>query len=286
MNKYFVITKPGLLLSNIMTVVVGYMLSTSGSVYWYDFLAVIFGLAFIMASSTTINNYIDQDIDTIMSRTKNRLSIINEITPRGLLVFSLSLFVIGFSILFLYTNYKVVLVAFTGYFVYVVLYTMWLKRRSTYSTIVGSISGGVPPLSGYLAHEGIFDINAILVFLLLATWQMTHFYAIGVYRLEDYTKANIKILPVVYGIKVTKYHMLFWAVAFLIVTVALGCFADLGITYYIISSILGLMWCKFVLDGFKNHVDNIKWGRKVFLFSIFHLMFLSVFIIVYCILFG
>src|SRR5690348_2228318 len=154
------------------------------------------GLAFVMASGCVFNNYIDRDIDAAMGRTKDRALVVGRISKRAAFVYGTMLGAAGFGLLVFFTNMLTVAVAGTGFFFYVFMYSLWSKRRTVHSTIIGSVAGATPPIVGYAATSGRLDLAAALLFLTLVLWQMPHFYAIGIRRFGEYAAAGIPILPV------------------------------------------------------------------------------------------
>ena len=230
-------------------------------------LATVLGISLIIASGCVINNYIDRDIDQLMERTKNRLTAKGLVSGRFIAAYALSLGLLGAGILYFFTNILTLFIALVGLFFYVVIYTLWLKRNSIYGTLVGGVSGVVPPVVGYCAVTGQFDMGAFLLFLILFTWQIPHSYAIAIYRLDDYARANIPVLPVVKGIPYTKPSMLIYLIAFALAAISPGLFNYVGNVYLAIASLLGLAWLYIGIQGVKT-TDDKAWARKMFLFSI------------------
>lgn len=226
----------------------------------------LFGISFVIASACVFNNYIDRDIDDKMERTKNRALVKHLISGRNALVYAIFLGLIGVLFLGLYTNLLTLFLALTGFFFYVVMYGIW-KRRSIYGTLVGSISGAVPPVVGYCAVSNRFDLGAVILFLILVFWQMPHFYAIAIFRLKDYAAASIPVLPVKKGILVTKIHMLFYIVAFIFATGMLPFLGFTGYRYLVVVTLLGLGWIGMAIKGFRTG-NNKVWARKMFVFSL------------------
>lgn len=275
MKDYYLVTKPGIIYGNAITVVAGFFLASMGHIDWLLLLATLTGLLFVVASGCVFNNYIDRDIDSMMERTKNRALVKGTISLRGALVFGAILGLIGIAMLSLFTNVLTVLVALVGLFVYVVVYSMWLKRASVHGTIVGSISGAVPPVVGYLAVSNIFDTGAIILFFILALWQMPHSFAIAIYRLEDYTKAGIPVLPVKKGISATKIQMLIYIALFIVATSMLTLFGYTGYTYLSVMILLGIIWLGLSVKGFWV-TENKPWARNMFIYSIVIIAMFSV----------
>jgi len=219
-KDYYSLTKPGIIFGNAIPAVAGFFLASKGHPNAGLFIAMLVGISFVIASACVFNNYIDRDIDKFMARTKKRALPTGIISGRNALLYAIVLGVIGFSLLLFYTNLLTTFVGFVGFFVYIVLYGI-SKRRSVYGTIVGSIAGAVPPVVGYVAVTNNFDMGALLLFLILVIWQMPHFYAIAIFREDDYAAASIPVLPIKQGIKATKIHMVLYIAAFLIATVML-----------------------------------------------------------------
>ncbi len=154
------------------------------------------------------------------------------------------------------------------------MYSIW-KRRSVYGTIVGSVSGAVPIVAGYTSVTNNFDMGAFIIFMILVLWQMPHFYAIAIYRLKDYAAANIPVLPVKKGIFITKIHMLFYIIAFIIAVSLLTLYGFTGYIYLSVALALGGGWLLLSIKGFKANDDAI-WARKMFFFSLITITLLSV----------
>lgn len=211
--SYYQLTKPGIIRGNLFTTAGGFFLAAAGSVDVVLLLSTLLGTAFIIASGCVFNNYIDRGIDSQMTRTKKRALVTGKISSRSALLYGSILGIIGLLILLIFTNFLTTRIAIAGFIFYVVLYG-YFKRRSIYGTLVGSVSGAIPPVIGYSAVTNTFDIGAILLFLILASWQMPHFYAIGIYRLSEYKKANLPILSVVKSVHLTKLHIVLFIVAF------------------------------------------------------------------------
>ena len=162
-----------------------------------------------------------------------------------------------------------------GLLVYVVVYSLWFKRKSIHGTIIGSISGAVPPVVGYCAVTNHFDLGALILFLILSLWQMPHSFAIAIFRLKDYSAASIAILPVKKGILVTKVNMLVYTIFFVIATLLLSITGYTGPIYLVVMALVGTLWISLAIKGLKAD-DDRKWARKMFLYSIIIIVLLSI----------
>jgi protoheme IX farnesyltransferase len=266
MINYYLITKPGIVLGNLVTLVAGFLLASGGTFHLQLFLATLLGLTFIMASACVFNNYIDRNTDKMMKRTANRALVIGLISGRNALVFGSVLGIIGVAILLAFTNLLTVFVAAFGFFVYVVLYSLW-KSRTIYGTAIGSVAGAIPPVVGYCAVSDRFDLGAFILFAMLVLWQMPHFFAIALYRFDDYKAAKIPVLPVMRGMLQTKIHMLVYIVGFIPVAMLLTYFGYTGYLYLTATAVLGLAWLALCIKGFSNTNDQL-WGKHMFQVSL------------------
>jgi len=271
-KTYYSLTKPGVLYGNALTAAAGFLLASgiAGVFNFWLFLALCIGSTLIIASACVLNNYLDQDIDSKMARTKKRALVQGEIKGKNAVWFSVILGAVGLLILMLFTNTLVVLVGVGGFLVYVVFYGMLSKRLSIHGTLVGSISGAAPILAGYVAVSNQFDIGAVLVFLILFLWQMPEFYSISIFRHDEYKAAGVPVMAVVKGIKNTKIQIYMYTAAFVTATLLLTAFGYTGYIYLVVMGLLGAYWLWLGAKGFeaKTKAANEKWARKMFRFSL------------------
>jgi protoheme IX farnesyltransferase len=274
-KRYYSLTKPGVLYGNALTVAAGYLLAAQGYIDAVLFLAVFIGSSLIIASACVINNYLDQDIDAIMDRTKKRVLISGELKGYRAVIFSIILGITGLTILFVYTNLLVVILGITGFITYVIFYGMLSKRMSTHGTLIGSISGAVPILAGYCAATNTIDAGAVLVFIILFAWQFPEFYSIAIYRFKEYKAANIPLLPIVKGLHRTKIEILIYTFIFVISSLLLTPFGYTGFIYFVIMAAFGSYWLWLAIKGFSAKDDD-KWARQMFRFSMIIILVLCV----------
>lgn len=253
----------------------GFFLAARGSVDPVLLLETLIGLSLVVASGCVLNNCIDRDIDSRMQRTRNRVTVTGEISLRAALCHGVVLGLLGFATLAL-TNAVAVFFAAIGYLVYVGLYSLWLKRSSVYGTLVGSLSGAVPPVVGYCAASDRFDTGAAILLLMFCLWQMPHSYAIAIFRYRDYEAANIPVLPVVRGISRAKMHIVLYILAFGLVTGLLTVPGYAGYGFLAVACATSLWWLGMALRGWALGVDDHGWARQVFLISIVTITSLSI----------
>ncbi|WP_316678580.1 heme o synthase [uncultured Tolumonas sp.] len=274
-KQYLLVTKPGIIFGNLVSVIGGFFLASKGSLDLPLFLATITGVSLVIASGCAFNNYIDQDIDRIMERTKNRVLVQGLISPKVTLIYASVLGLVGVALLDIVANRLAALLAVMGFVVYVGLYSLWLKRKSVYGTLIGSLSGAAPPVIGYCAVSNQFDIAALILLLIFSLWQMPHSYAIAIFRFKDYQSASIPVLPVKYGISVTKNHIFRYILAFAVATLMLTLSGYAGYSYFVVAALISAGWLAMAQAGFKTTDDRV-WAKKLFIFSIVAITMLSV----------
>lgn len=265
--RYYSLTKPGVTYGNAITAVAGFIYASQGNISWLTFTALSVGITFVIASACVLNNYLDQDIDSLMERTKKRAIVAGEVRGSNAVIFSIVLGVIGILLLLAYTNLLTTAVAIAGFIVYVVLYGMLSKRLSIHGTLVGSVSGAAPILAGYTAVTNQIDAGAIILFLILFFWQMPEFYSIAIYRRKEYQKAGVPVMTVVKGVKSTKLQIYTYTVAFVVTTLLLSVYSYAGRSYLLVMLLMGLYWLWLASKGLKT-ADDEAWSRRMFKFSI------------------
>jgi protoheme IX farnesyltransferase len=273
-KTYYTLTKPGIIYGNALTAAAGFLLASKGHVDGWLLLATVAGTSLVIASACVFNNYIDRAIDAKMARTSKRALVEGTVKGRNAIIYATFLGLGGFLVLAVDTNLLVVGIGLVALFDYVVLYGL-AKRRSVHGTLVGSIAGAAPVVAGYCAVTGRFDTGAIILFLILASWQMPHFYAIAMYRFNDYKTASLPVLPVKSGVQAAKIQILLYIVAFIAANALLSAFGYTGYTYLIIMTLLGLAWLWKGLQGFKTNADRL-WARQMFFFSLVIILSLSI----------
>ena len=274
-KRYYSLTKPGVLYGNALTVAAGYFLASQGNVNILVFLAVFIGSSFIIGAACALNNYLDQDIDAVMERTKSRVLVSGKIKGYRAVIFSAALGLAGLIILLLWTNLLVAVLGMIGFVTYVVFYGMQSKRRSIHGTLVGSISGAIPILAGYCAVNGVIDTGAVIIFVILFAWQFPEFYSIAIYRQKEYAAAGVPVLPVVKGLARTKREIFLYTALFLIATLLLTVFGYTGYIYAAVMGILGIYWLWIASKGFSTP-DSDAWARRMFRFSMIIILALCI----------
>lgn len=238
----------------------------------------LIGSGMIIAGSAAMNNFIDRDIDPVMKSKKGRPTVTGRFSPSAVLITSFTLLIVGEILLFTASTSAGVW-GLAGIVSYVVLYSMWSKRKHVSNTIVGSISGAIPPVIGWAAVEPSLGFGALALFLIMFAWQPPHFYALAMKRTEEYRAANIPMLPVVKGFKRTKVSILLWILLLFPLPFLL---MELGVIFVVLATALNLGWLYFSIKGFRAK-DDIKWATGMFIYSLNYMTILFVAIIVFSI---
>lgn len=271
-RAYYLLTKPGIVYSNVMTAAAGYLLASVWHIQVWQCAGLLVGTGLVIASACVCNNYIDRAIDQKMARTRKRALAAGTIRPAQAFGFALLLAAGGFGALLL-TNWFVEALGIGAFISYVILYG-FAKRRTKHGTLVGTLPGAASLVAGYIAVTGTFDLIAALLFAVMVVWQMPHFYAIAMRRIDDYRAAGLPVWPVKEGMLSTKRFIMFYVVLFLITNTVLAVYGHLGIIYLVgIDGIAGY----WLLRGTKGleAADDRTWAGGMFGLSLLVLLSLS-----------
>ncbi|MCM3087302.1 heme o synthase [Bhargavaea ginsengi] len=284
MKDFLALIKIGIVNSNVITAFTGFFLAIQfARRHFLDELDLLFyvviGSSLIVAGSAAMNNLIDRDIDPVMSRTKSRPTVTGRFKAPTVFAMSVSFLLIG-EILLFSASTTAGIWGIAGIFSYVVLYSMWSKRKHVSNTIVGSISGAIPPLIGWAAVEPALGPGAWALFLIMFAWQPPHFYAIAMRRTEEYRAAGIPMLPVVKGFARTKKSMLAWVLVLFPLPFLLP---QLGWPFIVLATALNAGWLFIALKGFRA-ADDIKWATSMFVYSLNYMTILFVSMIIFAVI--
>ncbi|CAM3848452.1 heme o synthase [Cohnella lubricantis] len=265
------LTKPGIIRLNLFAAFGGFWVASRWQIEWSVLIWMLIGSTLTMASACVFNNYFDRDFDTKMARTQNRALPQGRLRPSFVLGYAIALGVLGLADLFIMVNPLCGWLGLLGFFVYVVIYTLWLKRNSTWSTSVGGISGAMPPVIGYCSVSNEVDAGAWILFALLFLWQPPHFWSLAIRKVEEYRAAGYPVLPVVKGVLRTKIQMIPYIVLLLISSILLYTEGYVGVVFLILSIVILGCWVIHALSGFRAR-NTEKWARTDFLFSVNYLL--------------
>jgi len=273
-KKYILVAKPGIVCGNLIAAAGGFFLASRGRAGTALFLSTVIGISLVVASGCVFNNLLDRNLDRKMVRTRNRVLASGLMSPKAAILYGSLLGVMGFSLLRTATNWLCLAIVLGGLGIYVGVYSVYLKRRSMYATIIGSLAGAAPPLAGYCAASNHFDLGALLLLAIFSLWQIPHSYAIAIFRFDDYAAAAIPVLPVKLGVAAAKKQILIYIAAFTTAALMLTFCDYTGYTYLAAASSLGLLWLLLAWAGYRSADDRL-WAKRLFVFSILGVVALS-----------
>ncbi|WP_187145692.1 heme o synthase [Buchnera aphidicola] len=269
------VLKPKIILGNLLSLYGGYGVAARGHIYSKLLFLDSLSLFLIVGSACVLNNVIDCDIDKIMLRTQCRLLVkYNKFCKLAILIAMFMLF-LGLILCVKFINVVCFCLFLLGWLTYIFLYSFFLKKTSAISTIVGSISGSLPPIVGYCSVTNNFDFCSLNLLIMFALWQIPHSYAICILHFRDYKIANIPVFPVIYGFKITRYHIILHIILFFISVIVLTFINSINYKFLIISFFLCLTWLYYSL--LELTIKNSKlWAKNIFRWSIIVIFLLNI----------
>lgn len=277
-RDYIELCKPRVVLLMLLTVVVGMYLATPG---WIDLSLVgitLTGIGLCAGSAAAINHLVDRHIDSIMARTKKRPVAHGRVSVSQALWFALIIGVLGLSLLTVFVNKLTALLTFVTLIGYAGVYTGYLKRATSQNIVIGGLAGAAPPLLGWTAVTNQLDPQALLLVLIIFTWTPPHFWALAIYRFEEYKHAQIPMLPVTHGIQFTKLNVYLYTVLLLVVSVLPFVVGMSGLIYLTGALIFGGRFLYWAHKLYRTEKPVV--AMQTFRFSIVYLMFLFVFLLI------
>jgi len=277
-HQYLVLCKPRVVVLIVFTAVVGMFLAVPGWPPLSALLAGTLGIGLAASSAAAINHLLDRRTDAKMKRTRNRPLATGQLTKHNVLVFALSLGALAMLLLVAWVNALTAVLTFLSLIGYAIVYTAWLKRATPQNIVIGGAAGAAPPLLGWTAVTGSLDPQALLLFLIIFTWTPPHFWALAIYRKEEYALVDIPMLPVTHGAAFTRLQILLYTILLVIVTTLPFLTGMSGLIYLAGVSVLnmGFMW--YALRMMRS--KDILLPMHTFAFSITYLMVLFIFLLV------
>jgi protoheme IX farnesyltransferase len=274
-KNYLLVAKPGIIFGNLISAAAGFLLASKGRVDGPALPATLIGISLVVAAGCVFNNCVDRKIDRKMIRTRNRALAKGLISLKFAVSYATILGIAGMALLCAATNLLAVVIVLAGLVIYVGVYSLYMKRNSVYGALIGSLAGATPPLAGYCAVTGRFDLGAVILFSIFSLWQMPHCYAIAVFRFDDYAAAAIPVLPVKQGTAAARKHIVGYILLFMAATLMLTFGGYTGYSTLAVATVLGLSWLYLAWSGYQA-ADERLWGKKLFIFSILTIFILSV----------
>tara|TARA_B100001540_G_C15779471_1_gene630272 strand:- start:685 stop:1518 length:834 start_codon:yes stop_codon:yes gene_type:complete len=271
--------KPRVMSLVIFTCVVGLLISPNQVNFLSSTLSLIC-VAIGAGAAGTLNMWYESDIDALMKRTCLRPIPTGKITRKEALIFGLLTSLISIIALYFFSNFLSALMLFITITFYVVIYTMWLKQRTSQNIVIGGAAGAFPPIIGWTIASGNITLEPIILFLIIFFWTPSHFWALSLYKTDDYTNAKIPMLPVVAGIKTTKINIFIYSIILFFVSISPYFLNYSGFTYFVTSLFLGLYYVFLCYKLLVEVSDDKKIARKIFIYSILYLFLIFTFILI------
>lgn len=275
MYDYLRICKPKVVLLMLATAWVGMYMASGSQIPLPVFVFGTIGIACAASSAAIINHLMDRHIDLKMARTSSRPIACGRISPARAIIFASALAMIAWLVLSKFINILTAILTFSTVFGYAVIYTLYLKRATPQNIVIGGLSGAMPPLLGWAAVSGTISPYSLLLVLIIFTWTPPHFWALAIYRVDDYANVKIPMLPVTHGIAFTKLCLLLYTVLLCAVTSLPYVVGMSGLLYFTTAIILNLIFLYYALILYKakppkEHAIAIK----TFNYSLVYLLLL------------
>ncbi|KTC99610.1 heme o synthase [Legionella erythra] len=277
-RDYLELCKPRVVALMLLTVVVGMYLAAPGWVPLSTLLVSLVGIGLCAGSAAAINHLVDKRIDAIMARTKKRPVARGRVSVTQAIYFAAVLGVSGLVLLLLWVNTLTAALTFITLIGYAGIYTGYLKRATPQNIVIGGLAGAAPPLLGWTAVTNHLDPEALLLVLIIFTWTPPHFWALAIYRFEEYQHAEIPMLPVTHGIAFTKLNVLLYTILLLVVSILPFAVGMSGFVYLAAALALGIRFLQWSLRLYRTDQGVI--AMRTFRFSIVYLMLLFVFLLI------
>ncbi|HAI59084.1 MAG TPA: protoheme IX farnesyltransferase [Xanthomonadaceae bacterium] len=291
-GQYWALTKPRVVALIVFTAVIGMFLATPDFPGWRALLLGSLGIWLAAASAAAINHLLDQRIDAVMARTQHRPLPTGSLTGVQVLLFALALGLLSMAVLAVWVNPLTAALTFASLIGYAIIYTGWLKRATPQNIVIGGLAGAAPPLLGWAAVKGwpagagfdaLFDApydyhHALLLVLIIFVWTPPHFWALAIFRRDDYARAMIPMLPVTHGVVYTRWQILFYTLLLIAATVLPFASGMSGLFYLGGALVLGGVFLYYAVRLF-NPPDEL-YPMRVFNYSIVYLMVLFAFLLV------
>lgn len=274
-RQFHALTKPRVIQLIVFCALIGMVLAVPGVPSWTQVqLAAIacFGIWLVAGAAAAFNCVVEQHIDAKMKRTAWRPTAKGELTNWQTLSFSAVLCAIGSAILWFWVNPLTMWLTFATFVGYAVIYTVILKPLTPQNIVIGGASGAMPPVLGWAAMTGNVAPEALVLFLIIFLWTPPHFWALALYRVEDYRKSGLPMLPVTHGSEFTRLQILLYTFVLLAATLMPFMMRMSGWFYLVSALALGLGFCGYAFALWRNYSDAL--ARKTFRFSLIHLSLL------------
>ena len=278
-RSLYQLMKPRVMSLVIFTCVVGLIIAPT-QVGFFDASLSIMAVALGAGAAGALNMWYEADLDALMKRTCLRPIPTGKVTKNQALVFGMVTSFVSVVALYFFSNLLSAIMLFFTIFFYIIIYTMWLKPKTSQNIVIGGVAGALPPVIGWTIATGNITLEPILLFLIIFFWTPSHFWALSLYKTEDYNNAKIPMLPVVAGIKTTKINIFVYAVILFIISLSPAFFGYFGLIYFLSSFFLGSYYVYLCYKLLTETNNEKKFAKKIFVYSILYLFLIFSIIII------
>ena len=257
LRAFLALTKPRVVSLIVFTAVIGMLLATPGAVPLRILLAGTAGIAFVAGAAAAINCLVEQKIDAVMKRTSWRPLPRGELSATQTLVFAGALGGTGLWLLFQFVNSLTMWLTLATFIGYAVVYTVILKPATPQNIVIGGASGAMPPVLGWAAVTGHVSAEASVLFLIIFAWTPPHFWALALYRTEDYARAGVPMLPVTHGKPYTRLQVLLYTLILFGVSLLPFAIGMSGIAYLAAAAVLGGLFIVYAVRLYFAYSDRL-----------------------------
>jgi len=272
LRQYYSLTKPRVVQLIVFCALIGMLLAKPGLPDWRLALAAVAGIWLVAAAAAAFNCLVEQRIDSRMARTSWRATATGELTTGQALAFSTALGGAGGAILWFAVNPLTMWLTLATFIGYAVVYTVLLKPLTPQNIVIGGASGAMPPVLGWASIRGDVGPEALILCLIIFLWTPPHFWALALYRAEDYRRAGLPMLPVTHGSEFTRLHVFLYTLVLFAATLLPFVAGMSGPIYLAAAIVLGAMFSGYAWRLWRGYSDAL--ARKTFRFSIVHLTLL------------
>jgi heme o synthase len=276
-REYLQLTKPRVVALLVFCAVIGMFLAVPGIPPWRALVFGTLGIWMASGSAAAFNHLIDERIDKLMARTARRPLATGTLKPRQVLVFAILLGIISMLILVMLVNGLTALLTFGGLIGYALVYTAYLKRATPQNIVIGGLAGAIPPVLGWTAVTGALHPFALQLCMIIFVWTPPHFWALAIFRREDYARAEIPMLPVTHGVRYTRWNILLYTILLVIVSLLPAFTGYSGLIYLGGAAVLGIGFLYYAIR-MMNPPDEY-FAMRTFKYSIIYLMALFAFLL-------
>lgn len=278
LNSFFTLCKPRVTALIVFTAIIGMFLATPGMVPLQILLAGTIGIAMASGAAAAFNHLIEQKIDAKMARTRGRPLPTGQINSKQTFIFATVVATTGLAILYFLVNPLTMWLTFATFIGYAVIYTIFLKPATPLNIVIGGLSGAMPPALGWAAVTGVVSAEAWILVLIIFAWTPPHFWALALYRREEYAKSGLPMLPVTHGEMYTRLHILLYTIILVAVTLIPFAMRMSGMIYLVSVLLLDAVFMAYAIKLYKTYSDAL--AKSTFKYSILYLMLLFLALVV------